>query len=75
MQGKRIGVISSIANNPNNDPEISAKFAQAITDLQAGGIICSHTVILYLLLHMKKVNSTPVSYGVASMQTLYSVFP
>ncbi len=39
MQGKRIGVISSIANNPNNDPEISAKFAQAMADLQAGGTI------------------------------------
>ncbi|KAL0042039.1 hypothetical protein WJX77_001435 [Trebouxia sp. C0004] len=37
LQGKRIGVISSIANNPNNDPEINAKFAQAIADLQAGG--------------------------------------
>lgn len=37
IQGKRIGVISSIANNPNNDPEINAKFAQAIADLEAGG--------------------------------------
>ena len=39
VQGKRIGVISSIANNPNNDAEINAKFAQAILDLQAGGSI------------------------------------
>lgn len=70
MQGKRIGVISSIANNPNNDLEINAKFAQAMADLQAGGIICSHTVILYLLLHVKEVNSAPVSYGEASSQTL-----
>ena len=37
VQGKRIGVISSIANNPNNDAEINAKFAQAIADLEAGG--------------------------------------
>ncbi|DBA94745.1 TPA: hypothetical protein ACH3X1_002294 [Trebouxia sp. C0004] len=37
LQGKRIGVISSIVSNPNNDPEITAKFAQAIADLQAGG--------------------------------------
>jgi len=45
VQGKRIGVISSIANNPNNDPEINAKFAQAIADLQAGGTFCSQMVI------------------------------
>lgn len=37
MQGKRIGVISSIANNPNNDEEVNAKFAQAVADLQAAG--------------------------------------
>ena len=37
VQGKRIGVISSIANNPNNDAEINAKFAQAVADLRAGG--------------------------------------
>lgn len=37
IQGKRIGVISSIANNPNNDAEINAKFAQALVDLAAGG--------------------------------------
>lgn len=56
VQGKRIGVISSIANNPNKDPEINAKFAQAIADLQAGGIICSHAVISNHLLHVKAVN-------------------
>ncbi len=33
-------MISSIANNPNNDPEINAKFAQAMADLQAGGNNC-----------------------------------
>ena len=37
MQGKRIGVISSIASNPNNDEEVNAKFAQAIADLQSAG--------------------------------------
>jgi len=37
IQGKRIGVISSIASNPNNDPEINAKFAQALVDLKAAG--------------------------------------
>ncbi len=40
VQGKRIGVISSIVSNPNNDPEITAKFAQAMADLQAGGNDC-----------------------------------
>ena len=40
-QGKRIGVISSIAVNPNNDEEINAKFAQAVDDLRsAGGLPC-----------------------------------
>ena len=37
MQGKRIGVISSIASNPNNDEEVNAKFAQAVADLQSAG--------------------------------------
>lgn len=37
MQGKRIGVISSIATNPNNDEEVDAQFAQALADLQAAG--------------------------------------
>ena len=37
VQGKRIGVISSIASNPNNDEEVNAKFAQAIADLQSAG--------------------------------------
>ena len=37
MQGKRIGVISSIASNPNNDEEVNAKFAQALADLQSAG--------------------------------------
>lgn len=37
MQGKRIGVISSIANNPLNDAEVNARFAAALDDLRAGG--------------------------------------
>lgn len=39
VQGKRIGVISSIASNPNNDDEINAKFAQAVDDLRSAGIL------------------------------------
>ncbi|KAL3141374.1 hypothetical protein ABBQ32_004954 [Trebouxia sp. C0010 RCD-2024] len=37
LQGKRIGVISSIADNPNNDADVNAHFAQAIADLTAAG--------------------------------------
>ncbi|KAL3161962.1 hypothetical protein ABBQ38_009042 [Trebouxia sp. C0009 RCD-2024] len=37
LKGKRIGVISSIANNPNNDADVNAHFAQAIADLTAAG--------------------------------------
>lgn len=49
LQGKRIGIISSIVDNPNNDPEIIAKFNQAVADLRAGGELVRHHALLSLV--------------------------
>ena len=38
LQGKRIGVFTSIASNPNNDADVNAHFAQALADLRAAGM-------------------------------------
>lgn len=37
VQGKRIGVISSIASNPLNDAEVNTRFAAALDDMRAAG--------------------------------------